>query len=264
MKSPRCAFVPLLAALLGLLVGPAAEAGVVFRATRQVTTPNGRLPGIGSSKVEGRVDGQKARIEILESSRGIEQKGDWLLTENGGASVRRFDVEKELCTDWLPIERRLPSQNSVSSGRFRNVRVAKTVDEAGGKIVRTATRHLRIETAYDAVYPHGDKEQAVHTSRIDDLWVAESLTDPGLAVWLGIPGAPVDGGEIDRAVAETLDGLRGAVLRRRTKLTTRVGERDPLAVTTSLEVTRLRRRRLSAKTFETPFRCKNPSQEVRP
>ncbi|HWC66054.1 MAG TPA: hypothetical protein VG777_08220, partial [Thermoanaerobaculia bacterium] len=126
-------------------------AGVTFTATTRVESPAGRLAGLEDSTVRGWVDGEKGKVEIVESRNPATPKGDVLLTTDGGRTIRYFDLGRRECRLWngrLPRETRVGPGSPVST-TFVDVRVEKTVDEAGPEIAGFPTRHYRVESAYD-------------------------------------------------------------------------------------------------------------------
>jgi hypothetical protein len=252
-------------ALLAGAMPAAAFAGVTFTATARVESPAGRLAGLEDSTVRGWVDGEKGRVEFVDSRNPATPKGDVLLTTDGGRTIRYFDLGHGECRRWdarLPRETRVGPGSPVST-KFVNVRVAKTVDEGGPEVAGFPTRHYRVESAYDTVIEGPGSANRSHTSTVEDLWIAEGLRDSGFGAWLttGIPGAAA--GELGAKLAAISAGIIGAPLKRVSVTSVAFPGRKPVTTTTRVEVIRLRRESVPPASFDPPLDCTNRTGQER-
>jgi hypothetical protein len=245
-------------ALIGSAVAGATpvRAGAEFIAVTRNETSGSRLPSIGNATVRGRVDGDRGRLEYLESGLGSLPKGSIVVTTDGAQSTTLYNVEDHSCGD-------LPVPGSAATGtraqaptqmRYENLTVDKTLDEPGAKVHGAATRHLRYAIAYEA-HTGGDSGKSLHGSIASEVWVAPALKDGAFAMWLG--AAPRTGNpDADRRIADGMVAAKGAALKRIQRTTLRAEGGKEQTSTTTLEVTRLSPHRPSAKALAPPFACR--------
>lgn len=242
-----------------------ASAGATFTATTKVESPERRLAGMGGSTVRGWVEGDRGKVEFVESSNPATPKGDALLTTDGGRTLRYFDIARKECRPWTgpsPREIRVGPGSAVSTF-FRNVRVEKTLDEPGPVIAGLPTRHWRIESEYDTLIEGQRSSHRSHTATTDDLWVAEKLRDAGFSVWLtkGSPGAA--GGDLGAKLDAVLAGIAGTPVKRVSATTVAFDGGKPVTTTTTVEVTRLLSEKIPTSTFDPPLDCVNRTGQER-
>jgi len=253
-------------ALAAVVMSPAAaSAGATFTATTKVESATRRLAGLADSTVRGWVDGNRGKVEFVESSNPATPKGDVLLTTDGGRTTRYFDLGRKECRRWAglaPREVRVGPGSAVSTS-FRNVRVEKALDEPGPVLKGLPTRHWRIESEYDTLIEGQQTSHRSHTTTIDDLWVAETLPDPGFSVWLtkGSPGAA--GGELGAKLDAVLASVSGTPVKRVSATSVAFDGGKPVATTTTVEVIRLRREKIPASTFAPLLDCTNRTGQER-
>jgi hypothetical protein len=235
-----------------------ARAGVVFTATTKAESPTARLVSLVDSTVRGWIDGDRGRVEFLQSRNGAWPRGSILLTNDGGRTVRFFDPAAGKCRPWTPlaIPGARPPAVTGASASFENLRVEKTRDEPGPMVAGLATRHYRVAISYDTSQGSAGGIHRSHTDRVDDVWVSPDLTDPAFAIWLTTGVRWTGSSELDRKIGKTMAGIRGTPLRRVTVERVGFDGRPPLTTTTTVEVTLLTRESVAASRFLEPFPCK--------
>lgn len=117
------------ASALGAGSAAPAGAGVVFTATTKVESPTARLVSLADSTVRGWVDGDRGRVEFLESRNSAWPKGSILLTSDGGRTVRFFDPVARKCRPWAPFAGAgaFPPAATGASATRENLRVEKSL-----------------------------------------------------------------------------------------------------------------------------------------
>jgi hypothetical protein len=242
--------------------GSAAE---TFTAWTKVESPDRRFLGTKST-VKGWADGNRGKVEFVESSSPAVSPKTILMTKDGAKTVRLYDAERKQCRPWssplIPRETRIGPGVSVAR-TFHNVRVTKSSAERGPVIASMPTRHYRLTIAYDAVDAAQGSSHRSHTDATTDLWMSESTRDPGLGIWLttGAPGA--SGGELGTKLYAAMADVHGTPLKRVTVSRAVFEGRKPVRTTETFEVTAMAVKAIPPETFAEPFDCgtRNLGQE---
>ena len=239
--------------LLAAATAVAAHAGVEFTANLRSETAGTRLPALGEIVVKGRVDGDKGRLEYLRSA--LQPKGSIVVTTDGARTAKLYKPKSHDCGD-MPLPGSAANgmrAQAVGLNRYDDIKVEKTLDEAGAKLHGIATRHLRYAISY-VQHPPG-AARAVRGSIEFEAWLAPTLTDPALDLWLG--SAVRTGNEqADHEIATGMADAKGAALKRIQRSTLQVEGAKAQQSTSTLEVTQLAKRKLSAKSLAAPFVCR--------
>jgi hypothetical protein len=253
-----------IAALALFITVAEASAAAEFTAVSRSEGSGGQSLARANTTVRGRVDGDKGRLDYIEGGLGSLPKGSIVVTTDGGRSAKLYRTtnDKESCGD-LPLPG-MPATGmraqAVALTRFENIRVDKTLDENGGKLHQTATRHLRYAVAYDS-RSADPAAKPVHTTLDLDVWVAPSLSDA--AYVLALASAPHTGNpDADHQIAAAMPEAVGAALKRVQRTTLGAVGGETRKLTTTMEVTKLSLRKPSAKSLAPPFDCRiGPSPE---
>lgn len=237
------------------------DGAVVFTATTKAEGPAARLVSLANSTVHGTIDGDRGRVEFLESRNGATPKGSVILTVDGGKTARLFDPAAQVCRPWVSLgwASRSNPAGPGGSARYENLKVKKTLEEGGPTMAGRPTRHYRFTIAYD-LWPGGKRS---HTEYVEDLWADAGLSDPGFAIWLTVGASRTGIEELDRKLSDAMAPVRGALLRRVSVARYKFEGRPEQTITTSLEVEQLAQEQVPASTFVDPFPCKIPKPEDR-
>jgi hypothetical protein len=261
MNTSRALLLPAAIVLTAALMPGSLDGAVVFTATTKVARPAPRLASLWDSTVRGSIDGNRGRIEFLESGNPATPRGSVILTLDGGRTARLFDPGARACRSWVSSGPASWSNPAVpgESTRYENLEVRKTLEEAGPTIAGRATRHYRFTIAYDT--SAGGRRS--HTERVEDIWADAGLSDPAFAVWLTAAAPQTGNAEFDRRLSKTMAQVRGTPLKRVTVARVKFEGRPEQTTTTTLEVTELAQKVLAPSTFLDPFACKIPKPEER-
>ena len=247
-------------------LAPPAGAGIVFTATTTAESPTLRLVWIANTTVRGWIDGDRGKIEFLESRNEATPRGSLLLTNDGGKTVRLFDPARKTCRPYFANVGAVPRAKlpAGAAATFEKFMVEKTLEEAGPSIAGLPTRHYRFAIRYGTVMPATKDTGRLHTEKTHDIWVTPELTDAAIAIWLSTDVSSIGSEELDRKVSEAIAQVRGAALRRVTVSKTQAEGRPVETLTTTFEVTNLEpEKQIQASTFAEPFPCKVLSPEDR-
>ena len=212
-------------------------------------TASGRLAQLGGAVVHGIADGDRGRIDVLEGQPPLAPRGAVILTADGGKTARLYDVGTTTCRFWTPA---VPA--SVVAPAIEDLRVERTIDEAGPAIAGQATRHYRFVTTYATVAG----SERLTTRRVEEVWATLSPGDPALRLWLAAAASTGDA-DLDARIAAGMKSVAGVVLRRTTEISVTAAKGATRTVSSHLEVTRYEAEAsssLPASTFDAPFDCK--------
>ncbi len=203
----------LLAFLLALpfAAAPAIAAGFRFRAATHAEGTASAAISMADTEVTGRVDGARARIEIVNSRNPLLPQGDILLTEDGGKTFSLLDTARRTSAAWTPPERAGGSAaaRSIVRVQFENPDVQKVAESAGEKISGHATRYFKFRVSYVTAVDVMGSVQKTATNRVEELWTAPDLTEAGFAAWLRKDSALTGNDAFDRQIAAALSARAG-------------------------------------------------------
>ncbi len=246
------------AALLPLAAGDPPKEAIVFTAVTKVGGSKARLLALLDATVRGWVDGDRGRVEFLESRNGAWPAGSILWTGDGGRTVRFYDLEDRKCRAWVPIggAPAFPQPPAGTPAAPENLRVEKALDEPGPEMLGFATRHYRFRVAYDTAVGGASSPRRLHTESVEELWTAPELTDAALSMWLSTRASRGGSASFEEKLGAAMADVYGAPLKRVIVARTELEGRAPQAITTTTEVTQLRREPLDAAMLREPFPCK--------
>ena len=255
MTPPQSRLAAVLAAALVLaaLAAPA-SAGLYFEQTVE-SSGQGRGPDM---RVRGWADGDRVRIDYLDSNHGIVARGSYLLTRDGGANVYLIDPEKKTWSRWeMAAVFSMLGQIEESTGGmmtidFREPLAERLGTDDGGALLGHATTRHRWRTGYtmDMKLAFIDRSDRVET--VSEAWVAPSIRDPALSIWFNATPPTTGDPELDEILLAQTRHLDGMVLKlvQDTTTTDKKGSRSSQRIV--MEVTTLRRETPDASVFAMP------------
>jgi hypothetical protein len=232
-------------------------AAISFTVTTRSESSLTKSASMADTTVKGFAAGDLARIEFTQSRNPLAPKGSFLLTLDGGKTVRLADPRAKSCRPWSPSGP-AAGKSTVGSAvatRFENVSVARTLDEAGPGIAGLPTRHFRFTIAYDSIVDVMGTVRRSHTEKVADVWAAPELSAAGVSVWLRALPAPTGDADLDRKIKGAMAGLPGTPVKTVTTATVRDDTGFEQKTTTTVELTRLARTRVPASAFAVPAFC---------
>lgn len=245
----------ILSLLLGLLVACApAFAGVYYQAETSTDQKGGDF------LVRGWVDGEKAKVEFVESDdRQMLPQGGYLLTTDAGRTVYLVNPKEETIMEW-DLEAMFASLGALMEAtpmmnfEITDPKVEKLVEEDGPEMLGHDTTHYRLQTEYGMKMKVLGMGRTNQISMLQDVWVTDDL-DAGeaMGVWLKT-FKPTGFGELDELMEQHMEVTTGFPLRSVVE-TTMTGKKGKRSNTTRSEtvVTELdTSRSIDASTFELP------------
>lgn len=235
-----------LAALFTILVAgiaPPASAGIYYKAVTTIDNPQGKDQQM---VVEGRVEGEKARVEFQDSDNPMMGKGSWLLTTDGGKTIYLVNPKDKTYAKW-DMDAMMQFAGAVMEGmgglvnmEFSDPQVEKLLEEDGGVVVGLPTRHYRYRTTYSMQMKVFGMKQANSVESLQDIWSTRQLDAAALGIWLR-KEPPSSGNEkLDRLMRAEVGKIEGFPLKTVTVTTTRNEKKGKESVSRSTtEVTQL-------------------------
>jgi hypothetical protein len=230
--------------LLAALVAAPARAAIHYQATTTVEA-EGQKPQ--RTRVEAWIDGPSARIVFAEAGVPTFEKGQYLLTRDGGETLYLVDPDEKTYAEW-DLEAMLRAFGAIMQSiqplvnlKIDNVEVVKLGEEPGGTLHGVPTTHFSFRSEYDMSIRVLGMSRASHVEAVQETWTTTELADAGLGIWLR--NVPTSGFEdLDRLVAAEMATVRGFPLKTVTVTTTtgQKGKREGTS-TTTMEVTGLDR-----------------------
>ncbi len=250
----RRTFIPTLILLLLAAALPAA-AGIHYTADTTTTGPGAEQ----ATSVEAWVDGAAAKIVFRESGTPVLEKGNYIVTTDGGKTLYLVNPDEKTYAEW-DLEAMLQMVGSVMQAmgpmlniQIDNVEVEELGSAAGPAMHGLATTHARYRTSYDMKVKVLGMARTNHVDSEQEIWSTGELADPALGVWLR--GTPATGfADLDELVEAEMSKIQGFPLKTVTRTTTtgQKGKREQTTVTT-MEVSELERGvDVPTSTFEIP------------
>lgn len=138
--------------------------------------------------VLAKVDGEKARIQFVESGNPWMSEGAYLLTTDGGKTLQLVKPADKTYGEFEldSVMRMLGSlgEAGIVSFEIENPRL-ETLEQGPGKTVAgMATKHARYRTTYDMRMKIMGFKKMQSVESTQDVWYSDDLRDPAMGVWL--------------------------------------------------------------------------------
>jgi hypothetical protein len=221
------------------------------------TSVDGEGGDAGSMRVEGWIDGAKAKILFTESGNPMMSAGMYLLTIDGGSTLYLVNPEEETYSVW-DLEAMLGSLGNImdSIGGLMKMEVSdpqveKLLEEDGGKILGYPTTHYRYRTAYTMEMKVMGIKRGNRFETVQDTWSTTAINDDGFFVWLR--NAPKNTGfeAFDKIAEAEFSKIKGFPLKSVSTTVTSEGKKGKTSTSTSTtEVTLLDKTSVAGSTFE--------------
>jgi hypothetical protein len=254
MRRPNTLLSLCLAAVAALAAAPA-EAAIHYQAVTTVES-EGQKPQ--KTQVEAWVDGAGAKVLFSEAGVPTLEKGQYLLTSDGGETLFLVDPKEKTYAEWdldalfAAFGAIMESVQPLVNLKIDNVEVVRLGEEAGPAIHGLPTTHVTHRTEYDMTIKVFGMSRANHVETVQETWSTTELADAGLGIWLR--NVPTTGfGDLDELVAAEMATVRGFPLKT-VSVSTSTGQKGKASTSkTTMEVTSLdRSATVPAGTFELP------------
>jgi endonuclease YncB( thermonuclease family) len=205
-----------------LLAAVPALAGVHYRATTTVEDQKNASP----MRVEGWVDGEKARVEFEQSANPLMKSGNYLITKDGGKTLYLVNPEDKTYGEWN-LDAMLAMVGGMTTGmgpllkiQFSEPKVEKLAEGDGGTVAGLPTRHYKYRTSYTMKMKVFGMGNAANIVSEQEIWATDKLQDSGLGVWLRDSRPRTGNPEFDRLLAAETGKFSGFPLKTVTVTTT--------------------------------------------
>lgn len=245
------------AALSFVSLAQSASASIFYRAESLTDVPQGK--DIKMS-VEGKIQGDSARIDLKLSENPLMKSGTYILTKDGGKTMLLVNPKDKTYAklDFAQLLGAAGAMMNAMGGLVKieidPPKVEKVLEEDGGAVAGLATRHLRYHTTYTTRVKIFGRTQASTVDQTQDLWINEEIADAGMGAWLRAEPPTTGNEDIDALIKASYQVSRGFPLKSVT-VSRNKGEKGKEQVTTvKMEVLELDRNAaaLPASTFELP------------
>ena len=234
--------------LSGLATAPMAAAGVYYEAR---TTIEG---GTGSMFVHARIDGENARIDIIESENPMMKSGSYMVTRDAGRTLYLVDPKEETYSEWdlAAMLNLVEGMAGLVNMEFSEPEVEALEEREGEKVAGFSTRYYKYRTSYDMKMKMLGMKRNMSSVSLEEMWVTDAFDQPAMAVWLR-KGARSGDSALDRFIAAEMEKIKGFPLKTVVVSTTVGGKKKRETTTkTTMEVETLRKEAIDAKRFEIP------------
>lgn len=234
--------------LLTALLAVPCHAGLYYEA---VTTVD---QGAGANTVHAWVEGDMARIEIVDSDSPALGKGNYLVTQDAGRTMFlvnpkdqtyfRFDVSAMVTAlDGMP---------GLVDMQFSDPVVEKLDEGDGPTLLGHETRYFKYRTEYDLKLKVLGMRRNMSTDSVQEIWTTDAYDMPGIYAWLGQKSRSTGDTGLDDLIAAEMDKVQGLPLKTVTVSTTTNKKGKGDTVTSTTEVTTLREESVPADRFVVP------------
>ncbi len=239
----------LLALLLPCLAAASiASAGVYYEAR---TTIEG---GTGSMLVHAWIDGENARIDMIESQNPMMQAGTYMVTRDAGRTLYLVNPKEETYSEWdlAAMMNLVEGVSSLVNMEYSEPQVEALEEREGEKIAGYATRYYKYRTSYDIKMKVLGMGRKMSSVSLEEMWVTDEFDQPAMTVWLRKGTRSGDSG-LDRIIAAEMEKIKGFPLKTVVVSSTAGSKKKRASSTqTTMEVETLREESVNAKRFEIP------------
>jgi hypothetical protein len=207
-----------------------------------------------NNQMTGWVDGDKAKIEFLQSDSPLTAAGSYLVTKDGGKIMYMVNPRTKTYSKWdiASIAGFAGGAMQMMNMKISAPKVETLLEEKGEKIAGFATTHYRFRTSYTAEMNFMGIRRATSTVTEEDIWACPELNDAGLTVWVNQQGVKTGNEQLDKLVQAEMEKVKGFPLKRIAVTTTKDGNGEPQVMKMTTQVTEIKKANPSASLFALP------------
>ena len=232
-------------AILGLVSLCTAQAGLRYTIVTDILQEDTKVRKEHFVE-EVTVDGDKARIDFLESDGSKDSNGGFILTVDGGKTFVLNKGDEAVCSDWSTDDFFATVGKLLDKGaRFINAdlqesRFVKELEEPGPEMHGYPTTHLRLLTSFAAKGRILFMRFEYGAEVIDEVWTTSGLELPAHErKWLDAT-AKTSFEYIDKLAKQWNDAVRGTVLKQKSVVRlTNLDSKETSTKTETVEVTKI-------------------------
>lgn len=207
-----------------------------------------------NNTVKGWIDGNKARIEIVESANPMLPQQSYLISSDGGQTLFLVNPRDRTYSRWD-----INAMIGLAGGAmdmmgmsFTTPNVEKLVDEPGPNLLGFSTRHYRFLTTYALNMNFLGIRKSTEFKQEEDIWATDQLKDEGFNAWLNQRPNKTGNAKFDKLIEAELSKIRGFPLKRISVTTQKDSDGNTVTIKTITEVTSLSKADIPSGFFERP------------
>jgi len=241
------------AAVVALAAAPA-RAGLYFEQTVETT---GQGPS-SKMRVRGWADGDRVRIDYLDSDHRLIGGGTYLLTADGGETTYLVNPKEKSYSRWdlAAVFSSLTRMNEATGGMmeidFRDPHSESLGSTDGGTLLGYATRRHGWRSAYTMAMKIAFLDRSDRVESVTHAWVTDAIRDPALKIWFRAAPPATGDPELDELLAGQAKALDGLPLKLEQETTTTDKKGKQSRSRTLMEINVLRRETPDAGLFAMP------------
>jgi len=239
-------------AVMASVVGGQAWAGISYQA--RTTSEGTKGADMQSNLVRAWVDGDKAKIEFVESNNPMMGKGTYLVTSDGSKTLYLVDPKEKTYSkfDLDGIAQLTGGAMKMMNAKFSDPKVEPLGEENGGLVVGIPTTLYRYRTSYTMSMSFMGMKTSSKTVEEQETWVAPKLVEAALGIWLRRDAPKTGNDELDGMIRAQRSKWQGFPLKQRTVRTATDNKGKSQVTTTTMEVIDWQPAVVPASTFAIP------------
>lgn len=208
-----------------------------------------------NTTIKALVDGDRAKIELLNSSNPMMPAGTYMLASDGGRTIYLVNPQQKSYTKWdmnamMDFAGGAMQMMGIS---FSQPVIEKLAEEKGPSLLGFPTRHYRFRTSYTMTMNFMGMKRSTETVMEEEVWATDQLKDAGFQAWLNQKPAKTGNAELDKMLeAEIGKKIQGLPLKRIVKQTQKESNGNTQTSTMTMEVTALSKKDVPAGVFDLP------------
>lgn len=241
-------------ALWAAMVGVSASALAGWQYTAVTRSEGQGRQSAADSKVKALVDGDRTRVEFLESGNPMMKGGCMLVTKDGGKNTYLVDPEKKTYSKWdMPAMMNMASSTMKMMGmKVSDLKTEKLLEEDGGKVAGFPTKHYRFRTTYQMEMNYMGMRNATSFSREQDVWASTEVPGTAFGFWLKKDEFKTGDEQMDSMIQAGLDQVKGVMLKQVSTQSSKNAQGQTQVTTVTMEVSDVKEASPAASVFELP------------
>lgn len=212
-----------------------------------------------TTKVKAWVTGYHAKIMFEQTDNPMAEKGQYLVTEDGGKTLYLVDDNEKTYTQFDLGAMMNFAENTLGGMmklEFTDPSVEQLDKKAGGQVLGHDTTYYKFRTRYDMKLKMMGIKRTNKFDTVSEVWVTDKSYDPGFGAWLRTE-QPTGNEQLDKLIAGQMKAVKGFPLKTVTVTNTKqVNKRGKVknenTVKSTTEVTVLRQEDVSTSISDIP------------
>ncbi len=239
--------------IVGVLSVTSAFAGFYYES--KTSTQGGKGAEAQRATVKGWVEGNNAKVELVQSGNPLLQEGGYLVTRDGGDTVYFVNPKEKTYAvyDLRGVMQFAGGAMKMVNMKITNPTVEKLEEKPGPVLLGLPTTYVKYRTTYNMSMSVMGFKSENKTEQVQEVWATPELVAKAFGVWLR-KEPPVTGDEeLDKLMKMEMGKINGVPLKMITTTTTTDTKKGRTETTTvTMEVTTLQAVPVPESTFEIP------------